>query len=761
VRALFRKHSRSTLLLPRAVAISAALLGAAPRSGTAQAAAPLDRAILLGKAEQAVAAGRSFIASRLLAPALTTPLGREPAVVLLAARAAAGWEGWGSVVRLLSEQPWLDDVSGGEGRALLARARVERGQTPFDDARRAVATARPETLGPRLIVLARVYDRANLLDSAVAAYLHAGRALPSLADWLRLRAAGVLADSVQRAELYRSVTLPAAVARIRWTEALARDRRGEWREAAALYDGLGAPLAGARLRLRAAQTPPELAASRRELIGLLNAGLSAADARDAIALLDEAFPLLSAEEQLLVARRAAGVDPTRAARAFARIAAAPGKLLGDADRLSYGSILARLDRHRDAIVQLHLVRSPDLRPRARYLAARSLLESGRRAEAIDALQQVTLSAQRDSATAATAGFLIGELRVDDGDESGARESFLDVARRFPRTPHGARAALQAALIAWVHRDRVAAAREFAALAERAAETTEGIAALYWSGRALLAAGDSNAAATRWRSLLDRFPASYYTVPAAERLRVPAVREPSPDLSSASDPGVAAALDRGALLEQLGLRVEARFEYDRLSRQAESTPELLLATARAFAERGLTARAFRLALRGAEPSAQRLAFPLPAAEALEEARDSGVDPLLTAALIRQESGFDPGARSSADARGLMQVLPSVGAGMAPGAAIAEWDPGLLYQPEINVHFGLAHLAQTLQRYPLLPAALATYNAGERPAKRWLALPGAAEDPELFIERIQFIETRDYVRRIIRNLAVYRAFYPTLP
>jgi soluble lytic murein transglycosylase len=758
VRADLLRHFRSCQLRRRGTALLAAAAAAFPSVALTQAAPATNRAGLLGEAEQAIAEGRSFAATRLLAPLLTTPTGREPAVILLAARAAAGWEGWGSVVRLLAQQSWLDELDGGEGRALLARARVERGQAPLDDARRALATAHGDALGPRLVTLARAFDRADLRDSAAATYLRAEALLPSVGDWLRLRAAGVLADSTVRSKLYRLLTLPAAVNRVRWTEALALDRNGEWSAAARQYEALGASVAAARLHLRAARNPAELATVRRELVTLLAARPSATDARDAIDLLEQAFPRLTPTEELLIARRSATADPARAVKGFGRAAAAPAKLLSEADRLSYGSVLARVGRHHDAMVQLDAVRSPELKPQAQYLRARSLLASGARNDAIAALRQVFLFLPQDSATAATAGFLLGDLLVDDGEESGARQAYLDVARRFPRTSHGARAAFQAALLAWVHGQRSQAAQEFAALAERAGETTEGIAALYWSGRALFAAGDSAAAAACWRSLLERFPSSYYTVPAAERLGAAAVREPPPAIIASPDNAVTAALERAALLERLGLRVEARFEYDRLSRQAESSPALQLPTARAFSERGLLGRSFRLALRGAELVPQQLAFPLPDAQTLEEARRAGVDPLLTAALIRQESAFDPSARSRADARGLMQVLPSVGAGMAPSAGISDWDPALLYQPEVNVHFGVAHLAQTLRRYPVLPVALATYNAGERPTTRWLALPGAADDPEVFIERIQFVETRDYVRRIVRNLAVYRAFYP---
>lgn len=227
MRADLLRHFRSCQLRRRGTALLAAAAAAFPSVALTQAAPATNRAGLLGEAEQAIAEGRSFAATRLLAPLLTTPTGREPAVILLAARAAAGWEGWGSVVRLLAQQSWLDELDGGEGRALLARARVERGQAPLDDARRALATAHGDALGPRLVTLARAFDRADLRDSAAATYLRAEALLPSVGDWLRLRAAGVLADSTVRSKLYRLLTLPAAVNRVRWTEALALDRNGE------------------------------------------------------------------------------------------------------------------------------------------------------------------------------------------------------------------------------------------------------------------------------------------------------------------------------------------------------------------------------------------------------------------------------------------------------------------------------------------------------------------------------------------------------
>ncbi len=759
-------RTTSARLLARAsLAGIASLAGSGPLS--AQAAPPSDPAPLISAAGQALAEGSPFRASRTLAPLLTAPHGRDPALVLLAARAASRWDGWATVVRLLRAEPWLDRLEDGEGRALLARALVERSDDALGDARAAAAGAPAEVLGPRLVTLARAFDRANLLDSAALTYRRAAVLLPSIGDWLRLRAAGVTADSAERAAIYREVSLAAAEPRIRWTEALALDRIGNPAGAAPLYESLGATLAAVRLRLRAAPDSSGLDAIRRELVGALTPRLAPDDARDAVALLDATFAPLTAQEELVVARRAAALDRlSRAADGFGR--AAKRTPLRDADRLIYGTVLARLGRHPEAIGVLATIRDRELRPQAEFLRAKSLLRSGPRGAGLAALRRVAAAPVSDTATAATAAFLLADLLVDDGNDTGARVAYLAVARRFPGTSRGARAAFQAALLEFLHGSARVAASEFGALAERSADRSEGIAALYWSGRALLAVRDTTGARARWKAVAERFPNSYYAIPSASRLGLPGPTAAAAAELPAPDDGVGAALDRGALLERIGLRVEARFEFDRVGRDAENGSGGLLPAATAFLARGLAARAYHLALR-VEPrgtsldgAIQRLLFPLPmAAELADEAHRVGIDPLLVAAVMRQESGFDPQARSAADARGLMQVLPSLGASLARAEGVPDWDTALLYQPDINLHFGVVHLNQALRRAPRLEAALAAYNAGSKATEQWLALPGAANDPEVFIERIQFVETRDYVRRILRNLAIYRALYPAWP
>ena len=142
--------------------------------------------------------------------------------------------------------------------------------------------------------------------------------------------------------------------------------------------------------------------------------------------------------------------------------------------------------------------------------------------------------------------------------------------------------------------------------------------------------------------------------------------------------------------------------------------------------------------------------------VEESRKNGLDPALVAGLIRQESSWNPRALSPAAARGLMQLLPSVGASIAASRKYSLWNPALLYDPDVSIELGTAHLSSSLRRDSPPERALAAYNAGGSRVTRWLRRPGA-DDAEMFTEWIPFTETRDYVRIVLRNAAVYRALY----
>ncbi len=105
---------------------------------------------------------------------------------------------------------------------------------------------------------------------------------------------------------------------------------------------------------------------------------------------------------------------------------------------------------------------------------------------------------------------------------------------------------------------------------------------------------------------------------------------------------------------------------------------------------------------------------------------------------------------------MQVMPSLGRSLARARNFPVWDPVLLYQPDVNLQLGMIHLEELLERQEYAEHVLAAYNAGGSRLVRWKDKAGAG-DPEIFTERIPYVETRDYVRIVLRNEELYRALY----
>ncbi|MDQ2924254.1 MAG: transglycosylase SLT domain-containing protein [Acidobacteriota bacterium] len=155
---------------------------------------------------------------------------------------------------------------------------------------------------------------------------------------------------------------------------------------------------------------------------------------------------------------------------------------------------------------------------------------------------------------------------------------------------------------------------------------------------------------------------------------------------------------------------------------------------------------------------QLLFPRPYWDHLvADAQANGLDTYLVASLIRQESEFNPGAVSRANAYGLMQLLPSVGKSEAKHVGIKKFSTNSLLDPTINLELGTRDLRQTLDRYGgVVEYALASYNAGDTPVRQWIAMNDYKDMPE-WVESIPYTETREYVQAIVRNREMYRAIY----
>jgi soluble lytic murein transglycosylase len=138
----------------------------------------------------------------------------------------------------------------------------------------------------------------------------------------------------------------------------------------------------------------------------------------------------------------------------------------------------------------------------------------------------------------------------------------------------------------------------------------------------------------------------------------------------------------------------------------------------------------------------------------ESDKNGLDPYMVAALIRQETEFNPGAISNKSAYGLMQLLPSVGKSMAKEEGIHHFTANDLLDPSTNIRLGTRYLRQTLEKFNSQPEyTFAAYNAGDGRVTDWQSI-GNYKGMDEFVESIPFTETREYVQAIIRNEEIYR-------
>lgn len=242
--------------------------------------------------------------------------------------------------------------------------------------------------------------------------------------------------------------------------------------------------------------------------------------------------------------------------------------------------------------------------------------------------------------------------------------------------------------------------------------------------------------------------------AADRLDRPYVLCPEPMPGAAvraeidRHPGLARAFELRALGRDADARREWDHELPRLDRERRA-----VAVARAL-EAGWLDRGPLTLLRADETRYYDLRFPIGyRREVLAAAERGKLDPAFVLALIRSESAWNVHARSGADARGLMQLLPSTAAAVAKREGVPWRGAADLEQPALNIRLGTRYLAERRDRYDdRLWLAAAAYNAGPAPVERWLdARPDLP--PDLWSETVTYRETREYISRLMAFSVIY--------
>jgi soluble lytic murein transglycosylase len=156
--------------------------------------------------------------------------------------------------------------------------------------------------------------------------------------------------------------------------------------------------------------------------------------------------------------------------------------------------------------------------------------------------------------------------------------------------------------------------------------------------------------------------------------------------------------------------------------------------------------------------QRLLFPMSYRTLIDrETAARGVDPFLLAAIIREESRFDPRATSSASARGLTQFVFPTARRIAAKIGLDPIAPRDLERPEVAIALGAAYLEELIDEFDgVVPRAVAAYNAGEPQAGLWRRYCHG-DEPEEYLTKVSFSQTRAYVAKVMTSREHYAALY----
>ncbi|HVC43598.1 MAG TPA: transglycosylase SLT domain-containing protein [Candidatus Binataceae bacterium] len=374
-----------------------------------------------------------------------------------------------------------------------------------------------------------------------------------------------------------------------------------------------------------------------------------------------------------------------------------------------------------------------------------------------------------SARAPMAMFEIGRTYEDDGDLDAARAQFQRLAARYPDSEIAADARFRAAFMLYLLKRYDLAGAEFAAAEPRAASPSERDMLRYWQARALERNGQSTAARVIYLRLAASIDSNYYPALAALRVGAPPIDFPA---AAASDP-VATAIPSAAgvaefhlarvlALRALGLRDLEAPELRRLADDSAGNPALRDFVLAEYAAAGAwydgIVAATRLSARGELNTdvAERMRYPRGYWDLVSGAAAANhLDPYLVLALIHQESLFNPAARSSSNAQGLMQLLPATAAKWAPKAGVDSSSLDL-YDPPLNLRVGTVYLRQLFAMFGGDSfKAVAAYNGGEHAVAGWNAK--FSGDDDAWVENIGYRETRDYVKKVIGGLREYRLIY----
>jgi soluble lytic murein transglycosylase len=371
---------------------------------------------------------------------------------------------------------------------------------------------------------------------------------------------------------------------------------------------------------------------------------------------------------------------------------------------------------------------------------------------------------------------LGTYYILANDDASAADVFARMFAAFPAGAFADRAAWRAGWWAYKSGNPRETIRLFESAASTLRRSDYRPSWLYWTARSYEAIGAHEDAVAAYRRVIADYRNSYYGREAARSLErlgadrasvllAAARRDPALSIAAGAPPAGARLIRR---LLAIGLYDDAIAELQKAKLETDASPLLDATLAYALNRKG-DLRGAITAMRRAYPQFMadggeqlpqdilRVIFPVAHWDLIRRyAAQRELDPFLVAALVAQESTFQADIRSSANAWGLMQIVPATGRRYAPKVGVRRFSTSKLTDPDVNVRIGTAYLADLIAEFNDVASALAAYNAGESRVSRWRAeRPGVARDE--FIDDIPFPETQNYVKRIIGTAEDYRMLY----
>lgn len=405
---------------------------------------------------------------------------------------------------------------------------------------------------------------------------------------------------------------------------------------------------------------------------------------------------------------------------------------------------------------------------AHTFEARALWTQGRTGEARDLLNRLE-KAGRARVSLAEVYWL--KARMAEEEKDFARVSLLLDKALSERTPDRVLRDKILWYAAWNERRQSkfnGAAERFANVIDTSSDEFLRLRAMFWQGRSLIDAKKEDAAKPILEKLITLDPLGYYGLLAHRQLgqEISFKAAASEALAPPKDLPVDLKLAEwlGALEERDALTPLLDLATKAYRKQSAQTEEGWVTLFKYYAKAGLFVKLYD-ALGTLDPEQRKLVleshpellFPRPWSEEVRTAAlQFGVQEELIYAIMRQESAFDPQARSLADAFGLLQILPEVAERLGGAHKIDYHQMDDLYDPRTNIQLGAAHLKDLLHGHKdQFILAVAAYNANEKAIRNWMKTRFRG-DPLEFIEEIPFEETRVYVRLVMRNLIFYSLF-----